>query len=224
MSKKPAADKINVLIVDDHELLRSGLRALLGNAKNISVCGEAEGMSQAIAQFEQQRPDVVLLDVRLKDGNGLDCCRELKRLSGGDVRVLFFSGYPEEQLIMEAVRAGADGYLLKAVRSDLLIDAIATVMTGEPVWDPVVTKFLIRKEQIRSEDQVGLIKSLSKQEVRIAAYVAEGMTNKEIASEMDLADKTVRNYLANAMGKLGVSRRAQLATLYTSFKLNETDM
>lgn len=217
-------DKIKVLIVDDHELLRRGLVTLLEGADNIEVCGEAEGMASAISEYERAQPDVVLLDVRLKDGNGLDCCRELKKLNSESVRVLFLSGYPEEQLIMEAVRAGADGYLLKAVRSEQLIDAIERVHAGEPVWDPVVTKYLVRKEQVRSEDQVALIKSLSKQEMRIASYVAEGLTNKEIGVEMNLAEKTVRNYLANAMSKLAVSRRAQLAALYTSFKMHEADL
>lgn len=216
-------NEITVLIVDDHELLRRGLATLLESAKGIQVCGEADGMASAIREYQKILPDVVILDVRLKDGNGLDCCRELKRLGGDRVRVLFLSGYPEEQLIMEAVRAGADGYLLKAVRSERLIGAIKTVVDGEPVWDPVVTKYLVRKEQVRAEDQIALIKSLSKQEMRIASYVAEGMTNKEIAMEMSLAEKTVRNYLANAMSKLGVSRRAQLATLYTTFKMHEAD-
>lgn len=217
-------NKIKVLIVDDHELLRRGLVTLLEGAQDITVCGEAEGMATAIEAYKETSPDVILLDVRLKDGNGLDCCRELKQLGGDQTRVLFLSGYPEEPLIMEAVRAGADGYLLKAIRSEQLIDAIVKVASGEPVWDPVVTKYLVRKEQVRSEDQVALIKSLSKQEMRIASYVSDGLTNKEIALEMDLAEKTVRNYLANAMSKLGVSRRAQLAALYTTFKMHESDL
>ncbi len=213
--------KFSVLIVDDHELLRRGVRALLEASKNTSFCAEAESVTTAIDVYKKMQPDVVLMDVRLADGTGFECCRELKKISDNEARVLFLSGYPEEHLIMEAVHSGADGYLLKAVKSSDLISSIIKIAEGESVWDPVVTKFLIKKEKIRSDDQSSLLDSLSKQEIKIAAYIAEGMTNKEIATAMGLAEKTVRNYLANAMGKLNVSRRAQLAAFYATLENNK---
>ena len=195
---------IRLLIVDDHELVRAGLRALLAHAQDIEIIGEAASVGEAIAEAARLAPDVVLMDLRLPDGTGLDACREILS-SAPDIRILFLTSYSDEQAVMSTVLAGAAGYLLKDIEYRALVGAIHDVAAGRPIMDPRVTEPMIGKLQ-RAE-------ALSGQERRVLELVVQGKTNKQIAGALALSEKTVKNYLSNAFQKLGISRRGEAAAL-----------
>ena len=195
---------IRLLIVDDHELVRAGLRALLAHAQDIEIIGEAAGVAQAIEEAARLAPDVVLMDLRLPDGTGLDACREILS-NAPDIRILFLTSYSDEQAVMSTVLAGAAGYLLKDIEYRALVGAIRDVAAGRPIMDPRVTEPMIGKMQ-RAE-------ALSGQERRVLELVVQGKTNKQIAGALALSEKTVKNYLSNAFQKLGISRRGEAAAL-----------
>jgi two-component system response regulator DevR len=206
--KKPA---IRVLIVDDSELVRAGLRALLGVEQAIAVAGEAEDVASAIAMCKRLRPDVVLLDIRLPDGTGFQACKEiLRRLPA--THVLILTSAIDDRMVDEALKAGAHGYLLKEVNGRSLIQAIIDVADGKSVLDPAVTARVMRLAKSGPEHDV--LASLSAQEQRVLALIAEGKTNKEVGQAMNLSEKTVKNYLSNIFDKLQLTRRTQAAALY----------
>jgi two-component system, NarL family, response regulator DevR len=197
---------IRLLIVDDHEMVRAGLRALLGRERDIEVAGEARSEAEAIAESDRLQPDVILMDLRLPDGSGVDACREiLSRLPR--TRVLFLTSYAEELAGMSTVLAGATGYLLKDIGYESLVGAIRTAAEGKLVIDPTVADAIARR--------CTTAPALSKQECRVLALVVEGKTNKQIGVELGLSEKTVRNYLSNAFQKLGVTRRSQAAVMFS---------
>jgi DNA-binding NarL/FixJ family response regulator len=205
---------IRVLLVDDHEVVRVGLRTVLSQNHAIAVVGESLGMSDAIRQAHKLKPDVILMDVRLPDGSGVDACREILT-ARPDTRVIFLTSYSDDDSVLAAVLAGAHGYVLKEIDTDSLIRAIHTVAAGQSILDPAVTgRALQWMRGLGNHQEIPGIEKLSAQEERVLALVAEGRTNKEIASAMELSDKTVKNYLANIFQKLRITRRAQAAAFF----------
>lgn len=205
---------IRIVLVDDHQMVRVGLKTLFESYPRLEVVGEAASMSEALAVVPGTRPDVVLLDIRLPDGSGLDACRSLRE-SCPDIRVLILTSYYTDEMVMDAIEAGAEGYLLKEINSDFLVHSIEEVMDGRSILDPAVTRKVM--ERARTEKAPGSAPSLnilSPQERRVIALVAQGKTNKEIGLELQLSDKTVKNYLSNLMEKLHFSRRSQAAAFY----------
>jgi two-component system response regulator DevR len=212
---KPAASPppVRVVVVDDSEVVRIGLRALLGGEPAIQVVGEAANVATGIETSLRTRPDVVLLDIRLPDGSGFDACQAiLKRLP--DTRVLILTSVADDALVDEAIRAGAHGYLLKEVNGRGLTQAIIDVAAGQSILDPAITARVMRMIKSGTPAQHDVLATLSVQERRVLALIAEGRTNKETASELGLAEKTVKNYLSNVFDKLNVTRRAQAAAIF----------
>lgn len=214
--KAEAAGAVRLLIVDDHDILRYGLRALMRREPRIEVVGEADGVESAVSQARELEPDVVLMDAQLGDGSGVDACREILA-ANPRVRVLFFSAYSDEDTVLMALLAGASGHLAKDLELDSLFTAILAVARGETVFDARV-----RDNVVASIDRAaaGLRRSgteaerLSPQEERVMELVVEGKTNKQIGAQLKLSDKTVKNYLSNVFQKLGVGRRVQAAQLF----------
>ena len=205
---------VRVLIVDDHEVVRVGLRTLLSRVESIQVVGEAATASEGIEKTRSLTPNVVLLDVRLGESNGFDVCREVQKLEG-DIRVLVLTSFADDNIVVEAISAGADGYLLKEVNRDGLVDAIVKVASGQSVLDPAVTGRVFGKVQsLMANPMSNKLTLLSAQERRVLALVAEGKTNKEIAAAMGLSDKTIKNYFSNILDKLQMTRRSQAAAYF----------
>lgn len=212
-----ATQTITLLLVDDSELVRTGLKTLLtsrGERSPFQVLGEASSVASAIAETQRLQPHVVLLDIRLPDGTGFEACRQiLAKLP--DTRVLILTSVIDDNLVYEAMSSGAHGYLLKEINAQALSQAIIDVAAGKFILDPAVTTRvlnLVRHGAPQSEQDK--LAQLSTQERRVLALVAEGKTNKEIAEQMGLSDKTVKNYLSNIFEKLQISRRSQAAVLY----------
>ena len=205
---------IRLLVVEDHQITRLGLCTLLGAYPQFEVAGEAGTVAEALNDVIRLKPDVVLLDVRLSDGSGIEVCRRLQKLDL-ETKVLVLTSYGSDDLLFEAIAAGADGYLLKEIHGDKLIQAIQDVAEGKSILDPAVTRRVMSRAQNPTSPLVqNKLDLLSAQERRVVALVAEGKTNKEIGHEMGLSDKTVKNYLSNALEKLQVARRSQAAALY----------
>ncbi|MDA1272760.1 MAG: response regulator transcription factor [Verrucomicrobia bacterium] len=207
-----APNPIRVLIVDDHEVVRLGLRTLLERFPNIVVAGDAGTAANALAEVERLSPDVVLLDMRLPDASGFVVCREIQKRPV-ETRVLVLTSFADDETVFEAIEAGADGYLLKEIDGEALITAIERVAAGQSILDPVITGRVMGRVKTAAEPP-SRIQLLSAQERRVVALVAEGKTNKEIAGKLGLSDKTVKNYLSNVLDKLHVNRRSQVAALY----------
>lgn len=199
---------IRLLIVDDQPIVLAGLRTLLGLSGRIQVIGEAETVAVAIEETGRLAPDVVLLDLRLSDGSGVEACREIRRHYPA-VRVLVLTSCMDDEAVLAAMMGGAHGYLLKSVRIDDLSRAIEKVAAGETVLDPALTKTALTRTKSSPAGP-----ALSAQEGRIMALLAEGRTNKEIAASLDLSEKTVKNYLSNIFHKLNVTRRSQAVALF----------
>jgi DNA-binding NarL/FixJ family response regulator len=210
------AGSIRLLIVDDHDILRYGLRVLLRDHPDVVVVGEADSVAQSIKLAGELLPDVVLMDARLPDGSGIDACREI--LSANPrLRVLFFSAYSDEQAGWMAMLAGAHGHVSKDLDLEVLLDAIRRVAAGESVIDESVRDgvlALLKAAPRAAAGQPVGKEELSPQEEKVMALVVQGSTNKEIAARLSLSDKTVKNYLHNAFQKLGVGRRAHAAAVF----------
>jgi DNA-binding NarL/FixJ family response regulator len=206
---------IRVLVVDDQLIVRVGIISLLKRKKRIQVIGEAGSMRDAVSQATNLRPDVVLMDVRLPDGSGIEACREIRRQCQ-DVQVLFLSSFTDEDVLVSALLAGGAGFLPKEINQDGLFRAIETVAAGESIFDAATRRAVMLKLQQREPIAVASpppLAKLSRQEQRVVQLVAEGKTNKEIASDLTLSDNTVRNYIAHIFDKLKISRRAQAAAI-----------
>ncbi|BCA55729.1 Transcriptional regulatory protein DevR [Nitrospira sp. KM1] len=210
---------IRLLIVDDHEVVRIGLGAVLGLTPGIKVVGQAAGKEEARTMSLRLKPDVVLLDIRLPDGSGVEAAREILSSCPG-TKVLFLTSFADDHTVLEAILSGAHGYVLKDIASDALIRAIRTVACGQPLVDPRLTKYGVQwLKQSSASGGPSKRPLLSPQEQRLLPLVADGMTNKEIAGQLNLSEKTVKNYLANIYSKLQIGRRSQVAALYAgSFK------
>jgi DNA-binding NarL/FixJ family response regulator len=204
---------IRVVIVDDHEIVRLGIRTLLSDRSDIVVIGEAGNANDAVQVITELLPDVVLLDVRLPDDNGLTVCNKIQSLAP-NVKVLILTSYCDDETVLNAIRVGADGYLLKEINADTIINAIRDVFMGKSVVDPKLTGKLFESLRKNFNLPENKLPPLSQQEQKVLALVAQGKTNKEIGMVLGLSEKTVRNYLSNAMEKLHVSRRSQAAVFF----------
>jgi two-component system, NarL family, response regulator DevR len=204
---------IRVFLLDDHEVVRTGLRELLENDGDIEIVGESGSALEAIARIPAVRPNVAVLDARLPDGNGIDVCRQVRSVDPS-IQGLILTSYEDDEALFAAIMAGAAGYVLKQIRGTDLVDAVRRVASGQSMLDPAVTQRVL--ERIRSGVEApNELKSLTEQERRILMHVAEGLTNREIAAKMFLAEKTVKNYVSSLLAKLGLERRTQAAVLAT---------
>lgn len=205
---------VRVLIVDDHEVVRVGLRTVLSRQEGINVVGEVATAADAVAESCRLQPDVVLMDVRLPGGSGVDACRTI-RDSCPATRVLFLTSYQDDEGVLAAIVGGASGYLLKQVNAEGLLRAIHAVAQGQSVLDPAITQPLLTRMRLQKDEAFEPQRTtLSAQQQRVLALVAEGKTNKEIGSSLELSDKTVKNYIRFIFQKLKVTRRAQAAACF----------
>ncbi|MCW3818377.1 response regulator transcription factor [Micromonospora sp. DR5-3] len=204
---------IRVFLLDDHEVVRRGLADLLTSSGDIEVVGESGSAQEAARRIPALRPDVAILDARLPDGNGIDVCRDVRAVDSS-IKGLILTSYEDDEALFAAIMAGAAGYVLKQIRGTDLVDAVRRVAAGQSLLDPAITTRVL--ERIRSGvEEPRELKSLTEQERRILEYVAEGLTNREIAGKMFLAEKTVKNYVSSVLAKLGLERRTQAAVLAT---------
>ena len=202
---------LRLLVVDDHEVVRQGLVALLDRRAGFEVVAQAASVAEAIAEAARFQPDVVIMDVRLPDGSGIEACRDI-RAARPETRVVMLTSYPDEEAVLSAIIAGASGYLLKQVRGRDLVSAIESVGRGDSLLDPAVTERILQRVRMAATGGAGdELADLTTQERRILLLVAEGKTNKEIAGEVFLSDKTVKNYVSSILSKLNLQRRTQAA-------------
>jgi DNA-binding NarL/FixJ family response regulator len=200
---------IRVFLLDDHEIVRRGVRELLESEGDIEVVGEVGTAEQALARIPATRPDVAVLDVRLPDGTGVEVCRDI-RSSHPEIACLMLTSFSDDEALFEAIMAGAAGYVLKQVRGNDLVDAVRRIAAGQSLLDPSVTaRVLERLRKGTQEDEH--LRSLTEQEKRLLMLLAEGKTNRQIGEDMFLAEKTVKNYVSNVLAKLGMSRRTEAA-------------
>ena len=201
--------KQRILLVDDHEVVRLGLKSLIERHPQFEVVGEAASSREAMEQVAAKEPDVVVMDIRLPGTSGIEACEQIVE-KYPDTKVIMLTSYAEDEMLFSAIRAGASGYVLKRIRGDELIDSIRRVCDGESLLDPdMVGRLFDRLRTGGSTDP--LLEKLSDQERKILGYIAEGMTNRQIAAEMFLAEKTVKNYVSNMQTKMGMSRRTEAA-------------
>jgi two-component system, NarL family, response regulator DevR len=202
---------LRILLVDDHEVVRLGLKALLGRHPRFEVVGEAGTADEALAKARVHKPDVVVMDIRLPGKSGIDATREITA-QVPNTKVIILTSYADDDLLMDAVAAGATGYVLKQIGSDDLVKALEAVARGEALLDPaMMNKAFARLREAARRERGEAFKALTEQEVKILQLVARGRTNREIAEEIYLSEKTVRNYVSSILGKLGLSHRSQAA-------------
>jgi len=203
------SDRIRVFLLDDHELVRRGIRELLETEGDIEICGEAETAEAALSRIPPTKPNVAILDVRLPDGNGVEVCREI-RSRHPEINCLILTSFSDDDALFQAIMAGAAGYLLKQIRGIDLVDAVRRVSAGQSLLDPGVTARVLERLRAGPETDERLAR-LTDQERRILDLIAEGLTNRQIAERVHLAEKTVKNYVSNLLAKLGMERRTQAA-------------
>ncbi|MGC5311544.1 response regulator [Micromonospora zamorensis] len=205
---------IRVFLLDDHEVVRRGICELLTQDGDIEVVGESGSAVEALRRIPALRPDVAILDARLPDGNGIDVCRDVRAIDPS-IHGLVLTSYDDDEALFAAIMAGAAGYVLKQIRGVDLLDAVRRVAAGQSLLDPAVTARVLSRirDGVQAPDE---LRSLTDQELKILRHIAQGMTNKEIAQEMCLADKTVKNYVSSVLTKLGLERRTQAAVLATN--------
>ena len=199
---------IRVFLLDDHEVVRRGLRDLLEAEGDIEVAGEAGTAAEALGRIPAVQPDVAVLDVQLPDGNGVEVCRDI-RAQLPDVRCLMLTSFADDEALFGAIMAGASGYVLKQVKGNDLVDGIRRVASGASLLDPALTAKVL--ERLRADPAPDELAALTDQERRVLGYIADGLTNRQIGEHMFLAEKTVKNYVSNLLAKLGMSRRSEAA-------------
>ncbi|MGF7121482.1 response regulator [Rhodococcus sp. TAF43] len=204
-----------VFLVDDHEIVRRGLVDLLGSAPDLTVVGEAASVGEALARIPSSGADVAVLDVRLPDGNGVELCRDLRAVLP-DLRCLMLTSYADDEALFDAVMAGASGFVLKQILGTDLISAVRTVGAGGSLLDSRATAALMQR--IRSERTTDPLAELSDQERAVFDLIGQGLTNREIAERLFLAEKTIKNYVSRLLAKLGMQRRTQAAVLATELR------
>jgi DNA-binding NarL/FixJ family response regulator len=209
MSEASERSVVRVFLLDDHELVRRGLRDLLELEDDLEVVGEAASASEALARIPAVRPDVAVLDVRLPDGNGVEVCREI-RSALPDVHCLILTSYADDEAMVDALLAGAAGYVLKDIKGSDLVGAVRTVARGESLLDPKATERVLRRLR-GGEPKDERLASLTGQERRILDLIGQGLTNRQIGDHLHLAEKTVKNYVSSLLAKLGMERRTQAA-------------
>jgi two-component system response regulator DevR len=202
--------QIRVMLVDDHEVVREGLRTLLGRSKEMLIVGEAGTMADAIETAARAKPDVIVMDVRLPDGSGVEACRTIRE-ARPETRVVMLTSYADDEALFASIVAGAAGYLLKQTRGQAVIDAITLVAQGRSLLDPSVTGKVLERVRRGRDDQDPALASLTDQERKVLEQLAEGKTNREIGTVLFLSEKTVKNYVSRILDKLGLARRAEAA-------------
>ena len=208
-----------VFLLDDHEVVRRGLKELIEAEDDLEVVGEASTAGMALTGIAEHAPDVAVLDVRLPDGNGVEVCREV-RARDPRLGCLMLTSFADDEALFDAIMAGAAGYLLKDVRGQDVVDAIRRVAAGDSLLDPTLTGKVLERLR-RGDEEDPRLKSLTEQERRILSLIAEGLTNRQIADQLHLAEKTVKNYVSNLLAKLGMHRRTEAAVFYTQVERGE---
>src|SRR5688572_6775829 len=215
------ADTLKVMLVDDHEIVRQGLRALLEVEEDIEVVTEASNGREAVDMAKSYRPQVVVMDVRMPDMNGVEACREI-RDGDPDIQVIMLTSFSDDEALFNSIMAGAAGFVLKQIRGRDLVDAIRSVAAGNSLLDPGVTKRVLeRLRKAKFDEKDPKLARLSAQEERILEMVGEGLTNKQIAEKIHLSDKTVKNYVSTILQKLEVARRAEAAAYLARARAEE---
>ena len=205
------APTIRVYLLDDHEVVRDGLRFLLARTEDIEVVGEAGSAAEGTAQIPALRPHVAILDARLPDGSGIEVCRNVRSVDPS-INALILTSYDDDEALFAAIMAGASGYILKETRGHDLVEAIRHVAAGRSLIDPALTTKVL--ERVRNGPATAPeLTDLTEQELKLLGYIAQGLTNRQIAEQMFLAEKTVKNYVSNILGKLGLERRTPAAVL-----------
>jgi two-component system, NarL family, response regulator DevR len=213
---------LRILVVDDHEVVRQGLVSLLDRRAGFQVIAQAGTVAEAIAQAARYEPDLVIMDVRLPDGSGIEACREI-RAARPQTRVVMLTSYPDEEAVLSAIIAGASGYLLKQIRGRDLVSALESVGRGESLLDSAVTEKVLERVRRLASGSSDELADLTSQERKILLLVAEGKTNKEIATDVFLSDKTVKNYVSSILSKLNLQRRTQAAAFVAKRHLAPPD-
>jgi DNA-binding NarL/FixJ family response regulator len=215
-------EKLKVMLVDDHDVVRHGLRALIEAEEDMEVVAEASDGKQALDRAKIYSPQVVVMDVRMPEGGGVEACREI-RDQFPEVQVIMLTSFSDDEALFNSIMAGAAGFVLKQIRGRDLVEAIRTVGAGNSLLDPAVTsKVLERLKKAKFDDKDPKLARLSPQEERILDLIAEGQTNRQIGEAIHLAEKTVKNYVSNILQKLEVARRAEAASYITRAKASET--
>ena len=199
---------LRVFLLDDHEVVRRGIRELLESEDDIEVVGEAGTAEEALSRIPPTRPQVAVLDVRLPDGDGVEVCREI-RSRHPEIQCLMLTSFADDDALFSSIMAGASGYVLKQVKGTDLVDAIRRVGAGESLLDPAVTRRVLERLRTKPEDDE--LAGLTDQERKILELISEGLTNRQIAEQIFLAEKTVKNYVSNILAKLGMNRRSEAA-------------
>ncbi len=214
-------NKQRILLVDDHEVVRLGLKALLDRNPQFEVVAEAGTAREALMLVEQYSPDVVVMDIRLPGGSGIDACEKITE-SHPDTQVIMLTSYAEDEMLFSAIRAGAAGYVLKQIGGDDLVGALEAVGRGEALLDPAVTKRIFQEvRRAAKEEEASAFADLTQQEKHVLILVSEGKTNREIAKELFLGEGTVRNYVSSILSKLNVSNRAEAAAYAVEHNLRD---
>ncbi len=204
---------IRVFLLDDHEVVRRGLRALLESEGDIEVVGESGLAREGAARIPALRPDVAILDGRLPDGSGIDVCREIRSVDPG-IRALFLTSYDDDEALFAAILAGASGYVLKQITGHNLLDTVRRVAAGQSLIDPALTARVL--ERVRNpEPEAAELAALTDREREILELIAQGLTNRQIGEQLFLAEKTIKNYVSSLLAKLGLERRTQAAVMAT---------
>ena len=213
--------KQRILLVDDHEVVRLGLRALLERNPQLEVIAEAATAREAIEQVIQYAPDVVVMDIRLPGGSGIEACEEISEKYPNS-KVIMLTSYAEDEMLFSAIRAGASGYVLKQIEGESLVRAIEAVGRGEALLDPAVTQRIFQEvRKAAREEEASAFAALTQQEKHVLLLVSEGKTNREIAKALFLGEGTVRNYVSSILSKLGVSNRAEAAAYAVEHNLRD---
>ena len=211
-----------VFLVDDHEIVRRGIADLLSEESDLLVVGEAASVSEALTRVPAAGPDVAVLDIRLPDGNGIELCRELRsRLP--ELRCLMLTSFTDDEALFDAIMAGASGFVLKQILGNDLVHAVRTVASGQSLLDARTTSALLNRIR-RERGQGDPVRTLSEQERAVLELIGDGLTNREIAERMSLAEKTVKNYVSHLLAKLGMQRRTQAAVLATQLRKPPTEV
>jgi len=213
--------KQRILLVDDHEVVRLGLKSLLERHPQFDIIGEASSAREALEQVENNHPDVVVMDIRLPGTSGIEACEEITSRFP-ETRVLMLTSYAEDEMLFSAIRAGASGYILKQIGGEELVRALEAVARGEALLDPAVTQRVFQEvRRAVKEEEASAFVHLSQQEKHVLLLVSEGRTNREIAKALFLGEGTVRNYVSSILSKLGVSNRAEAAAYAVEHNLRE---
>jgi two-component system response regulator DevR len=213
--------RLRILLVDDHEVVRLGLRSLLDQHPNFDVVAEAETAREAIEKTSMHKPEVVVMDIRLKGGSGIEACQEIMN-KYPDTKVIMLTSYAEDEMLFSAIRAGAAGYVLKQIGGDDLVRAIEAVGRGEALLDPSVTQRVFQEvRKAAREEEASAFAELTQQEMHVLQLVSEGRTNRQIAEILYLGEGTVRNYVSSILSKLNVRNRAEAAAYAVEHNLKD---